>query len=158
MNTPEAGENLLHELDTIVANEKDRGRALQAVAETLKRFGKHRWVGLYDVDYPAGLVRNVVWSGPGVPEYPTFPIHRGLTGAAIASRQTINVGDVVADARYLTAFSSTQSEIVIPVFDKTGASVVGTIDVESETRNAFSPEIQRLLENCSERIRALWFR
>lgn len=151
-------ETLLDELDTIVATEKDRRRALQAIADTLKEFGNYRWVGLYDVDHSAGLVRNIVWSGPGAPEYPTFPIDRGLTGAAIASRQTMNVGDVAADSRYLTAFSSTQSEIIIPVFDKTGASVVGTIDVESEKRDAFSAEIRGLLESCSERIRPFWSR
>jgi hypothetical protein len=31
--------------------------------------------------------------------YPTFPIKNGLTGAAIADRKTVNVGDVSADAR-----------------------------------------------------------
>ena len=102
-------------------------------------------------------MRNVVWRGPGAPEYPTFPIDRGLTGVAIALGQTINVGDVASDSRYLTAFGSTQSEIIVPVLDRTGRRVAGTIDVESEKRNAFSPEIQALLENCSQRIRPLWF-
>jgi putative methionine-R-sulfoxide reductase with GAF domain len=149
-------ETLLQALDTIVATEKDRRRALQAIADRLQAFGGYRWVGLYDVDYPAGLVKNLVWSGPGAPEHPTFPILRGLTGAAIASGQTVNVGDVGADPRYLTAFSSTQSEIIVPVFDRTGVRVEGTIDVESEKREAFSSEVQVLLESCSQRIRPLW--
>ena|SRR5215469_1773286 len=158
MNPLRRHKDLLHELDTIVSAVKDRGLALQAIADTLKEFGNYRWVGLYDIDHSARLVRNIVWSGPGAPEYPTFPVSRGLTGAAIASRRTINVGNVAQDSRYLTAFGSTQSEIIVPVLDKTGASVVGTIDVESEQRDAFSPEIERLLESCSERIGQLWFR
>ena len=123
-------ENLLAELDTILSTDKERLRALQRAADAIKRFGKYRWLGLYEVDHSAGLVRNLVWSGPGAPVYPTFPIHRGLTGAAIASRQTVNVADVARDPRYLTAFGSTKSEIIFPVFDNAGSRVVGTVDVE----------------------------
>lgn len=151
-------QDLLPELQNIVATAQDRSRALQAVAELLKGAGNYRWVGLYDVDRTAGMVRNVVWSGPGAPEYPDFPITRGLTGAAISARQTINSGNVAADPRYLTVFGSTKSEIIVPVFDRTGKSVVGTIDVESEKPNAFSVEVQALLENCSGVIQPLWFR
>jgi hypothetical protein len=39
--------------------------ALQSVADLLKRIGEYRWVGFYDVDRPAGVVRNIVWSGLG---------------------------------------------------------------------------------------------
>jgi putative methionine-R-sulfoxide reductase with GAF domain len=41
------------------------------------------------------------------------------------------------DCRYLTAFGSTLSEVIIPVLDHSPA-VIGTIDVESERANAFS--------------------
>ena len=112
--------------------------------------------GLYDVDHAAGLVRNVTWSGPGAPEHPTFPLTKGLTSAAVAQKQIVNVGDVLADARYLTAFGSTRSEIIVPVFDEEGKSVVGTIDVESEEPNAFNKDVQDLLEACSVVIRPLW--
>jgi L-methionine (R)-S-oxide reductase len=68
----------------------------------------------------------------------------------------VNVGDVLADPRYLTAFGTTRSEIIIPVFDGEGRSVVGTIDVESEKPNAFDKDVQDLLEACSVVIRTLW--
>jgi hypothetical protein len=63
------------------------------------------------------MVRNVTWSGPGAPEHPTFPLTKGLTSAAIAQKQIVNVGDVMSDPRYLTAFGTTRSEIIVPVFD-----------------------------------------
>ena len=143
-------------LATIVSNADNRVAALQRVADLIKSSGSYRWVGLYDVDRMAGVVRNIVWSGPGPPEHPTFPITKGLTGAAIAGRQTINVCDVTADPCYLTALSNTQSEIVVPIFDAAGESVVGTIDVESEIPNAFSIEAQEVLERCADVIRPLW--
>jgi len=149
---------LMSDLGILVSAARDRVAALQSVAELLRSSGRYRWVGLYDVDRAAGTVTNIVWSGPGAPEYPTFPITKGLTGAAISTRKTVNVGDVTADPRYLTAFGTTKSEIIVPVFDRAGGNVVGTIDVESEKPNAFPEEVQMLLEACSKVIRPLWRR
>ena len=48
---------------------------------------------------------------------PRVPEQQGLTGAAVAGRETVNVGDVAADSRYLTAFGTTRSDSIVPVFD-----------------------------------------
>jgi L-methionine (R)-S-oxide reductase len=149
---------LVMDLQNLVSNARDRVAALQGVAEVLRSSGNYRWVGIYDVDRAAGTVKNIVWSGPGAPEYPKFPITKGLTGAAISTRKTVNVGDVAADSRYLTAFGTTRSEIIVPLFDGAGESVVGTIDVESDKPNAFSEDVQALLEGCASVIRPLWRR
>jgi L-methionine (R)-S-oxide reductase len=147
---------LLLSLESIVRTTRDREASLQSAAALIRASGNSRWVGLYDVDDAAGMVRNVTWTGPGAPEHPTFPLSKGLTGAAVALKQIVNVGDVLADPRYLTAFGTTRSEIIIPVFDGEGRSVVGTIDVESEKPNAFDKDVQDLLEACSVVIRTLW--
>jgi GAF domain-containing protein len=76
--------------------------------------------------------------------------------AAVEQKRTINVGDVSSDAQYLTAFGTTRSEIIVPVFDGEGKSVVGTIDIESEAPNAFDKETQDFLEASSAVIRPLW--
>ena len=68
----------------------------------------------------------------------------------------MNVGDVSADPRYLTAFRATRSEMIVPVFDQAGERVIGTIDVESEEHNAYTKDIEDLLEACSKVIRPLW--
>ncbi len=152
----DAGGELLPALEDIVVTARDRQKALANAAALIRSSADYRWVGLYDVDHTAGLVRNVTWSGPGAPEHPTFPLTKGLTSAAIAQKQIVNVGDVTADPRYLTAFGTTRSEIIVPVFDADGKSVVGTIDVESEQPNAFNTDIQELLHACSVVIRPLW--
>jgi len=153
----DAGRNtLLSSLEHIATTAHDRQAALEQIATLLRRSAGYRWVGLYDIDHAAGLVRNVTWSGPGAPDYPTFPLTKGLTSAAVRQKQTINVGDVSSDARYLTAFGTTRSEIIVPVFDKEGKNVLGTIDIESEAPNAFDKEAQDFLEACSARIRPLW--
>jgi GAF domain-containing protein len=150
------GEQLLSELRGLVLSGGGRTALLQQVADTLKNAGKFRWVGLYDVDHADGKVSSVVWSGQGAPEHPMFPLSMGLTGAAVSGRKTISVGDVAADPRYLTAFGTTRSEIIVPIFSQSDQTVVGTIDVESENQNAFGREVQDFLEACSDEIRSLW--
>jgi L-methionine (R)-S-oxide reductase len=141
-------EALLSSLEHIVTRAHNRRDALEQIAALLRSSANYRWVGLYDIDHAAGLVKNITWSGPGAPEHPTFSLTKGLTSAAVAQKQTINVGDVSADARYLTAFSNTRSEMIVPVFDAEGKSVLGTIDIESEAPNAFDPETQGFLGAC----------
>jgi L-methionine (R)-S-oxide reductase len=150
--------SLLSKLRSITTQTADRMDSLQQVANVIRSSANYRWVGLYDVNYAAGTVNNIVYSGPGAPDYPTFSITSGLTGGAISGRTTVNVGDVSADSRYLTAFGSTQSEIIVPIFDVKGEDVIGTIDIESEQRNAFDADTQKLLEECAKEIAALWRR
>ena len=152
----DAGGELLSALRDIVLTARDRENALASAAALIRSSANYRWVGLYDVDHAAGLVRNITWSGPGAPEHRTFPITKGLTSAAIAQKQIVNVGNVRNDPRYLTAFGTTRSEIIVPVFDADGKSVVGTLDVESEQPNACNKDIQDLLQACSVVIRPLW--
>ena len=149
-------DELLSNLGNIVSTTRDRVTSLQEVANLIRSHARYRWVGLYQVDHAAGVVTNLAWSGPGAPEYPTFPLTKGLTGAAVAERQIVNVGDVSADPRYLTAFGTTRSEIIVPVFDRDRRNVIGTIDVESEEPNAFGRDVQALLQACSEVIQPLW--
>jgi putative methionine-R-sulfoxide reductase with GAF domain len=127
----------------------------QEVVNTIRRHRSYRWVGLYDVDLRAGLVRVIAWSGPSPPAHTQFPISSGLTARAIRTRNTVNVGDVAADPEYLVALQSTRSEIIVPVLDSTGEAA-GTIDVESDRANAFTAEEQELLERSAVVLAPLW--
>jgi putative methionine-R-sulfoxide reductase with GAF domain len=149
-------EKFLDELRKIALSSKKRKESFQELADSLREFGKFRWVGLYDVEHAEGLVKNIAWSGEGAPKYPIFPLTKGLTSSAISFRRTINVGDVASDPRYLTALGSTRSEIIVPVFDTTGGTVIGTIDVESEKENAFDAATQSLLELAANALGPYW--
>jgi len=60
------------------------------------------------------------------------------------------------DPRYLTAFASTVSEIIVPVLAPGGDRVIGTVDVESEQVNAFGPRDQQRIEQCAQAALPLW--
>jgi L-methionine (R)-S-oxide reductase len=148
--------DLLEELRKIVTDDSSRIEKLRQIAALIRNSGSYRWVGLYNVDRQAGEVVNLVWDGPSAPEYPTFPIGKGLTGSAIQESKVINVGDVAADTRYLTAFGSTRSEIIVPIFNEQRDQVVGTIDVESARANAFNESTENVLIDCADVIAPLW--
>jgi GAF domain-containing protein len=137
--------DLLKEVEAIVASWESREEKARRLAEAIRREGGHRWVGVYDVTETE--VRIIAYSGPSAPAYPVFPVSKGLTGAAVRERKTVVVGDVASDPRYLTAFGSTASEMIVPVID--ADRVVGTIDVESERKHAFPAADQQKLEECA---------
>ena len=140
----------------LLAQNADRLSIARSVAEAIRNHGQYRWTGIYDVDMERGLVSNVAWSGPSAPEYPTFPVTKGLTSRAVAEKRTVNVGDVARDRDYLTALTTTRSEIIVPVVDERGSHVFGTIEVESELPNAFDESVQIMLEECAIVLRPFW--
>ncbi len=146
------GSRLLEDVSRILRVQGDRRGKAAGVAEAIRRSGGYRWVGLYEVSEEE--IVNLAFSGPGAPMYPRFPITQGLSGAAVSSGETVVVGDVTEDPRYLTAFGSTRSEIIVPVVD--GGKVVGTIDVESEEEHAFSESDRAALEHCALAVASLF--
>jgi putative methionine-R-sulfoxide reductase with GAF domain len=150
----DSAQDLLSATRRIVAADAPRQARATQLAEAIRTFGGYRWVGVYVVGKE--LVSIIAWSGPGAPAHPTFPVTEGLTGSAIGQKATVVVGDVRKDPRYLTAFDSTLSEIIIPIIHPQKKIVVGTIDVESERANAFFDEDRKTLERCAEAAQPLW--
>ncbi|MGH9711936.1 MAG: GAF domain-containing protein [Candidatus Acidiferrales bacterium] len=146
--------NTLGQIRMIAAGGDDRAVKAKRLAELIQRLGDYRWVGIYDVG--PETVRIVGWTGPDAPAYPSFPVTKGLTGSAIESKKAVIVGDVRNDPRYLTAFGTTLSEIIVPVLHPGDGRVVGTVDVESEKANAFSTRDREMIEQCAQAALPLW--
>src|SRR6202000_2480781 len=99
------------------------------------RLPSYNWVGFYMLDPDD---ENVLVLGPyrGAPtEHVRIPVTEGICGAAVAQGQTVIVEDVSADPRYLACSLETKSEIVVPIRAK--GKVVGEIDIDSHSRDAF---------------------
>jgi GAF domain-containing protein len=143
---------MFDDLTAVFVRECSREERARDAARVLRETGGFRWVGLYDVTETEIAV--IGWDGPGPPAYPRFPVGKGLSGAAVAGSETVVVGDVTSDPRYLTTLGSTRSEIVVPV--RIDGAVRGLIDVESEQVDAFSEEDSALLERCADSLAPLW--
>jgi putative methionine-R-sulfoxide reductase with GAF domain len=147
-------DKLLREVAELVGAGVDRSEKIQKIADTVQLFGNYRWVGIYCVDEHE--ISVIAWSGIGAPAHPRFGVTQGLSGEAVRTRHTFVSNDVANDPRYLTAFGNTQSEIIIPIVAVADGPVVGTIDVESDRKNAFGDDDRILLESCASLLAQLW--
>ena len=151
---PIALNNTLNQIRSIAMGGDDRAEKARRLAQRIQALGEYRWVGVYDVG--PDRVSIIAWSGPGAPEHPSFPASKGLAGSAIQEKKAVVVGDVRKDPRYLTAFGSTLSEIIVPVLSPRDGRVIGTVDVESDRPSAFSESDQQLIERCAQAALPLW--
>jgi L-methionine (R)-S-oxide reductase len=141
----------LEAIDRILNRESEADEVLRKTVETLHdRFEHYSWVGIYLIEGD-DLVLGP-WKGPEATEHVRIPIGEGICGAAAASGETEIVDDVAADDRYLACFTSTRSEIVVPIVYE--SRVVGEIDIDSDRPAAFGPEDRALLERVATLISA----
>jgi len=146
--------NTPNQIRSAAAGGGQRVERAKRLAELIRTLGEYRWVGIYDVGDEN--VSRIAWSGPSAPEHRTFPASKGLTGAVIQEKKTVIVGDVRNDARYLTAFCGTRSEIIVQVLSPGDGRVIGTVDVESGRVDAFSARDREVIEQCVQAALPLW--
>lgn len=138
--------DLLNVVRAEVAEAPGPEAAAQRVVELLHdRLPHYDWVGIYWVE--AGELVLGPWVGPEATDHTRIPLGVGICGAAAVSGQTEIVDDVDSDPRYLACFTSTRSEIVVPIL--AGGRVIGEIDVDGEDPAAFSQADARFLEEIA---------
>lgn len=129
---------------------KNEGDLQQVVDVLYEEFEKYSWVGIY-------LVRGNKlvlgpWKGAQATEHVRIPLGKGVCGAAATSGKTEVVDDVSKDARYLSCFLSTRSEIVVPI--KKGKMILGEIDIDSDQPAAFDTDDVVFLEKVADMLSA----
>jgi GAF domain-containing protein len=77
-----------------------------------------------------------------------IPVSEGICGVAVARGETIIVPDVSSDSRYLACSLETKSEIVVPI--RVLGKIIGEIDIDSHTLDAFDGEDKAFLEKCAD--------
>jgi len=102
------------------------------------------WTGFYVVD-PDKPNELVVGPYQGTLGCLRIPFGKGVCGACAAQRESIIVPDVHEFPGHIACDSRSNSEIVTPVFDKSGA-LVAVLDVDSTQFNAFDTTDQSSLE------------
>jgi L-methionine (R)-S-oxide reductase len=139
--------NLLQDLAAYLLAAPKNPETVKRAAEMVRAERGYRWVGVYKVSRGDFVI--VAGTGDEPPTYARFPITQGLCGAAAESGRTLIVGDVRKDPRWLPAFWTTQSEIVVPIVSEKDGHVLGMIDVESDQLNAFTDDDTDFLEHVA---------
>lgn len=146
MTKTETYENLALEIASVTAGETSivaryaTASCLLAAAFAPRFF----WTGFYMVD-PLKPRELVVGPYQGTLGCLRIPFGRGVCGTVAASEKSLIVPDVHAFEGHIACDSQTRSEIVVPVFDASGA-FVGVLDVDSTQADAFDGEDQLGLE------------
>jgi GAF domain-containing protein len=131
---------LLPQIRALTGGEQDRVANLANVVAALKEQFGWLWVGFY-------LVKDgelVVGPFQGPVACTRIRKGRGVCGVCWEREQTIIVADVEAFPGHIACSSLSRSEIVVPIFDR--GVVVGVLDLDSATLNAFDEEDRRWLE------------
>ncbi|MCW5873580.1 MAG: GAF domain-containing protein [Anaerolineales bacterium] len=81
---------------------------------------------------------------------PNIPLGRGITGAVARTGRSLMVGDVRRDPDYLMVDERVRSEMCVPL--RINGEVVGVLDTEHHSPNAFSQTDLQLLEALAGQI------
>lgn len=98
-------------------------------------FDHYFWTGFYLVD-PGKPDELVIGPYQGTLGCLRIPFSKGVCGACATQRETIIVPDVHEFPGHIACDSRSESEIVVPVFDRTG-SLIAVFDVDSDLRDQF---------------------
>lgn len=73
-------------------------------------------------------------------------VDEGICGLVIKTRRSQNVGDVNKHPNYLRIISNTQSEIAVPIHLDEARDLIGVLDIQSPSLNAFNESDLKYLE------------
>lgn len=119
--------SLLPQISALVKGERDATANLANISAALRQTFGWFWVGFY-------VVRdNELVLGPFQGDIACTRIRfgKGVCGASWAQKQSLLVPDVEQFPGHIACSSLSVSEIVVPVFDKSG-NVLAVIDVDSD--------------------------
>lgn len=135
----------LREMQALLLEGSDDPIAAMATTSALLHhaFG-HLWTGFYRVVDPDRLLRVGPYQGSLGCLDITFG--RGVCGTSAAERRTVVVPDVHAFPGHITCDPRSRSEIVVPVFDPTGA-LIAVLDIDSSVPDAFGEADVKGLED-----------
>ena len=140
-------ESLLPQLRALTDGEPDLIANLANISAALKEAFGFFWVGFY-LKKDDQLVLGP-FQGPIACTRIQFD--KGVCGASYSRKETILVPDVELFPGHIACSSASKSEVVVPVFDKTGA-VAMVLDVDSDQLNDFSEVDVRELEKIAALI------
>ena len=149
MAKPQIDSDLIPQIHAICAGETDHVTLMAVVAgELFHAVDGFDWVGFYRVTAPGVLKLGPYQGGHGCL---MIPFVKGVCGAAARNRQTQIVDDVHQFDGHIACAASTQSELVIPVFDR-NQNLVAVLDIDSDQPAFFSRELAAQLETLLAKL------
>jgi predicted CoA-binding protein len=120
----------------------------ESIVRKLARHERFDWVGIYWVEGEWLVLGS--YEGKHPEGHERIRIPEGVCGAVAASGETEVVPDVTKRPGHIACEASTRSEVVAPI--RRDARVMGVLDIDSNTLDAFGPEELALIEEVATRL------
>ncbi|WP_396222048.1 GAF domain-containing protein [Gemmatimonas sp.] len=128
---------LLEMQELLLHDSTDAIAGMATLSAMLHHAFGHLWTGFYRVVERDRLLRVGPYQGSlGCQD---IAFGRGVCGTAAAERRTVVVPDVHAFPGHIACDARSQSEIVVPVYDATGA-LMAVLDIDSPVLDAFGDD------------------
>jgi signal transduction histidine kinase/DNA-binding response OmpR family regulator len=150
----ERGEQLalVNALIREIAGNLSRERILDTAVRRIQQAFHYHVVMIGVPDHEAGMHRVAAAAAESLPaeRWGNYPLLAGVSGRAIREKRTMLVSDVLQDPDYIPLVPATRSEVAVPILS--GDEVVAVLNVESDTRRAFSRSQVMTLETLADGI------
>ena len=110
------------------------------------------WVGFYFAQKETRTLHLGPYAGEPT-DHKVIPFGKGICGQVAISNESFLVDDVHAQDNYIACNINVKSEIVVPLF--LNGQNIGQIDIDSNTKNAFTQEDNAFLKTVNEKISRL---
>lgn len=138
------------QIKALVTGETDLVANLANITAALREAFGYFWVGFY-LKKEKQLVLNAF---QGSIACTRIDFDKGVCGHCYTTKKIVIVPDVEVFPGHIACSSLSRSEIVLPIFDKSG-EVFGVLDVDSDKLNDFSPVDAEGLQNIIKIIESL---
>ena len=138
---------LLPQIAALIKGESNETSVLANVAAALHQaFEPFFWTGFYLL-HPDGMLHLGPFQGP--PACYAIAIGKGVCGQAFEMGRTLVVPDVEQFPGHIACSALSRSEIVVPVFAKSGKPVA-VLDIDSKQLAAFDDTDKHYLEQVAQ--------
>lgn len=144
MNKEEKYRLLTEQIRNLIEGETDMVAVMANVCAAIHETMGFWWTGFYRV------IGDELVLGPfqGPVACMHIPFGRGVCGTAWQRRETIVVPDVEQFPGHIACSSLSRSEIVVPLFDKSG-TIFAVLDIDSKELATFDEIDQKYLEKIT---------
>lgn len=146
--------NLLNDVSRELTAILDREELLRRIAQRVKKLVNYDVFTVMLWNEKTAYLEGVfaMHYEDSIPSRFRVQLHQGVTGFAAAERKSVRVPDVRLDSRYIDFETSirVRSELVVPLLLQD--RLIGVLDLESASPQAFSAEHERMLSTLASYI------
>ena len=140
--------NLLYQVSNVIHSTLEPQEALQLIVSEAVRLMHASSGSVVLINPTTGFLEiHASQNLPASAARLKLRVGEGITGWVARSGKAARVGDVTQDPRYVAARRGVRSELAVPL--EVNGEVRGVLNVDSDRKNAFSPDDQELLQELA---------